>query len=198
MAYVYRYRDINDGIIKYVGIVWSDNRTLSQRVKEHEKDDWYSKGNWWIEYANVDIKSRTDAEYIESHLIAHYGTDKWFNKSKSGWGESSFVGKIDKWKPFYTISREVDSTEINPIKYFEKPASDYYSLDLIIRGTYKTTMEYSRKDGTVIRRPIVKQSEEIIKDYKKYLTMRANIEEVSVAEYIHWLIEKDMNEHIKK
>ena len=35
MGVVYRYIDLNDNQIKYVGIVWSGNRTLKQRVEEH-------------------------------------------------------------------------------------------------------------------------------------------------------------------
>ena len=34
---VYRYIDENDGVIKYVGIVYGNSRTLEQRVKEHRK-----------------------------------------------------------------------------------------------------------------------------------------------------------------
>ena len=37
MAIVYRYTDLADNTIKYVGIVWSGNRTLKQRDEEHRK-----------------------------------------------------------------------------------------------------------------------------------------------------------------
>lgn len=101
MGYIYRYTDCNDGIIKYVGIVWSDNRKLSQRINEHQDDYWYNKGDWKIEYLEKDISSRTDAEYIESHLISLYHTDKWFNRSKAEWGVSSYID-IDEsdWKDY--------------------------------------------------------------------------------------------------
>lgn len=101
MGYIYRYTDCNDGIIKYVGIVWSNNRTLKQRIKEHEHDYWYSKGDWTIEYLEKDINSRTDAEYIESHLISLYHTNEWYNNTKSKWGISSYID-IDEsdWKDF--------------------------------------------------------------------------------------------------
>lgn len=101
MGYVYRYIDCNDGIIKYVGIVWSDNRKLSRRIKEHQNDYWYDKGDWKIEYLEKDISSRTDAEYIESHLISLYHTDKWYNLSKAAWGVSSYID-IDEsqWKDY--------------------------------------------------------------------------------------------------
>lgn len=37
MAWVYRYTDLSDNIIKYIGIVWGKNRTLKQRLIEHKK-----------------------------------------------------------------------------------------------------------------------------------------------------------------
>ena len=49
MAYVYRYIDENDGIIKYVGIVYK--RMIDVRIKAHASvDDWRDKGNWRVEY----------------------------------------------------------------------------------------------------------------------------------------------------
>lgn len=59
MGYVYRYTDIADGIVKYVGIVSSENRTLLQRVKEHQTyDDWCNGSQWKIEY--LEINNKTD------------------------------------------------------------------------------------------------------------------------------------------
>lgn len=97
MAYVYRYTDLSDGIIKYVGIVWSENRTLDQRINEHKKDEWYSGKNWKIEFICEDIESRTDAEYFESHYISLFKTDSWFNRSKCGWGISKYLPKRNDW-----------------------------------------------------------------------------------------------------
>lgn len=97
MAVVYKYTDLSDNIVKYVGIVWSDNRTLSQRVSEHKNDDWYIGRKWKIEYIKRNIKTRSDAELIESHYISKYHTDMFFNKRKSGWGESQFIDGEDEW-----------------------------------------------------------------------------------------------------
>ena len=41
MPYIYRYIDKKDMIVKYIGIVHNNNRTLEQRIKEHAKDKWY-------------------------------------------------------------------------------------------------------------------------------------------------------------
>lgn len=100
MGYVYRYRDKADNIIKYVGIVWSENRTLSQRIKEHKINDiWTHKSVWEIEYLDVNINSRTDAEYFESHYVSLYGTGNWYNKTKVDWGISSYLPDREKeWK----------------------------------------------------------------------------------------------------
>jgi len=98
MAIVYKYTDLYDDVVKYVGIVWSDNRTLADRVREHQSDDWYEKGRWKIEYLVKSISSRTDAELLERHYISKYETYKWYNKSKAHWGECTlFEDYEDKW-----------------------------------------------------------------------------------------------------
>lgn len=40
MAIVYRYIDLRDNIIKYVRIVWANNRTLDDRIREHSANDF--------------------------------------------------------------------------------------------------------------------------------------------------------------
>ena len=79
--YVYRYTDLTDNIIKYVGIVWSKNRTLEQRIKEHYLyDEWCNGKQWKVEYLEIDNK--TDCEGLEGHFISLYETNKWYNKGK--------------------------------------------------------------------------------------------------------------------
>ena len=60
-------------IVKYIGIVHNNNRTLEQRIKEHAKDKWYIGKDWMIEY--VKLATRSEAEAFESHYISKYGTD---------------------------------------------------------------------------------------------------------------------------
>lgn len=99
MAYVYRYIDLNDKKIKYVGIVWSENRTLSQRLNEHLKSDNWCNNNYKIEYLKV--ANRTEAESLESHFIALYKTYKFYNNAKADWGINSFVPDMENdWKEF--------------------------------------------------------------------------------------------------
>lgn len=94
MGYVYRYTDLSDGIIKYIGIIWSENRTIIQRIQEHYLyDDWCKNKRWKIEYIVIDNK--TDCEGLEGHFISLYNTGKWYNKSKVKWGISKIYSMIN-------------------------------------------------------------------------------------------------------
>lgn len=98
MGFLYRYIDLEDDIVKYVGIVHSKNRTLQQRLKDHHKDSWYEPNRFKIQMVDCGEMSRTDLEYLESHFIAFYETYKWFNKSKANWGCSSIIDSSKyKW-----------------------------------------------------------------------------------------------------
>lgn len=101
MAYVYRYVDIVDNIIKYVGIVYGESRSLEQRINEHKNDYWYKNSIWKVEYLDIEIRTRTDAEFYESHFISYFQTDKYYNISKSGWGVSDLISNDEsQWKTF--------------------------------------------------------------------------------------------------
>lgn len=84
---VYRYIDINDEQIKYIGIC--NNGKLPERHRSHMSDDWFRSGEYVCEY--IKFHNRTETEAMESHLISVYGTDKFYNKAKAGWGEASFI-----------------------------------------------------------------------------------------------------------
>lgn len=110
--YVYRYIDNNDDKIKYIGIT---SRPLKQRIEEHKKNEqWEALGSWRIEYFIVDTKSQSEA--WESHLIALYQTDKWYNKAKSGWGKiKQFMPVKIKWRIYS------DNNEVVDIPYEKLP-----------------------------------------------------------------------------
>lgn len=142
MGYVYRYTDLADNTIKYVGIVWSDNRTLEQRINEHDaNDEWCKTRKWKIEYIKENINTRTDAEYFESHYISLYGTDKYFNTKKTGWGISTFLPERSDWKEFNQLKQKEKSRVVNAAqdtcnnkKYFRLDITEYKKyLDLISR-----------------------------------------------------------------
>lgn len=99
MGYVYRYIDQSDNIIKYVGIVWAGS--LRKRIKQHQREEKFNHIDWKIEYIHENIDSRTDAEYFEAHYISLYGTDKYLNISKSGWGISNYLpDRESEWKEY--------------------------------------------------------------------------------------------------
>lgn len=121
MGYLYRYTDLNDGIIKYVGIVYSEKRSLTKRIKEHEKDFWYGLGNWKIEYVE-NIQTRMDAEILEAYYINLYKSDKWYNRAKASWGNCTLFNENMfsniRWQDiscyYQNISKQ--KIEINKIK----------------------------------------------------------------------------------
>ena len=97
MGWVYKFTDLSDEKVKYVGIVYAEGRTLYQRVYEHFRDDEWCKGDFRIEYINVN--SRTDASAYESHYITLYKTYEYFNKDKSDWGLSEYLLNRDsEWE----------------------------------------------------------------------------------------------------
>lgn len=84
---VYRFIDETDNKIKYVGITRRDR--ISDRMLLHKECDiWKDLGIW-----------KSEAEAFESHLITLYGTDKYFNTMKVGWGLNQYLPDIEnKWK----------------------------------------------------------------------------------------------------
>lgn len=154
MGYVYRYIDKSDGIIKYVGIVWSENRSLKQRIKEHSINDfWCKKSEWYIEYIEENINSRTDAEYFEAHYISLYETDKYYNKSKSGWGISSYLpNRENEWEKY--TGEEIVSKNLEHIYLIHWTNDNDFeikSLPVIKKKCYKKCEEYEehcRKCGS--------------------------------------------------
>lgn len=110
---VYRYIDENDGIIKYVGIVYGNSRTLEQRVKEHRKDEWYNFGIWRIEYFSDGLQTRSDCEIWEGHLIAKYKTSDWYNKAKTSWGICKYLPQEPEWLVYMVEDEENKIVEKN-------------------------------------------------------------------------------------
>lgn len=138
MAIIYRYIDLRDNIIKYVGIVWANNRTLDDRIREHSANDSWCKGGYWkVEYLNRDIQNRMDAELLEAHYIGKFDTGKWYNTYKSSWGRSTLLDDSnDQWIEYgiicntfsNTVSSKYDSLKI---QWIGTP-NDTYSVQLSV------------------------------------------------------------------
>ena len=94
MPYIYKYTDKEDGIVKYVGIIKSDNN-FPRRFNQHSySDEWCFSKDWDIEYCY--FGSVSDVEVLEGHFITLYHTTEWYNKAKAGWGLCSFAPDV-KW-----------------------------------------------------------------------------------------------------
>ena len=98
MKYVYRYTDLSDGIIKYVGIVCRKCEDgLQRRIKEHAQNDvWTFNKSWKIEY--IEVETLNDAHSLESHFIAKYNTSDWYNIQSAKEGLLSFINDDFEWK----------------------------------------------------------------------------------------------------
>lgn len=131
MAVVYRYFNTDTKEYDYIGIVYSEHRTLKQRVYEHSKEPQFQNGNYIIEYFNV--ATHTDAEVWEAHLIAKYETNKRLNKSKAFWGTCSYLpDDKDMWIKF-GVENKKDEDEETYIKEDESFFEHYgvYPRDIL-------------------------------------------------------------------
>jgi len=91
---VYRYIDLEDKTVKYIGIVHKSN--LEKRLLAHaSKDSWALDGCWQVEYFECD--NRSEAEAFESHLIALHETYKYYNKAKKDWGINKYLPDVSSW-----------------------------------------------------------------------------------------------------
>lgn len=92
VPYVYKYTDLQDGTVKYVGIIRTDSN-FPMRFIQHKSDRWHKTSYWHIEY--FEVETVTDAEAIEGHLIWLYGTGEYYNKAKTTWGKCTFIPEAD-------------------------------------------------------------------------------------------------------
>lgn len=98
MPYVYKYTDLKDNQVKYIGIIKKDSN-FPARFYQHKRDWWHAEGEWSISY--IEVATQTDAEMLEAHLIEFYNTTKFYNRAKAGWGLSSYLPDADtlEWIP---------------------------------------------------------------------------------------------------
>lgn len=106
MPFVYKYVNRNTDDVEYVGIS-RDKERLYKRFADHSRDPWYEPFKYDIYYSEV--ASQTDAEALEGHFIAHYGSDKFYNKAKAKWGECSFAPYVE-WSKYDPDSRIFNRT----------------------------------------------------------------------------------------
>jgi hypothetical protein len=159
MQYVYRY--VKNKNVMYVGIT----NNMRRRVREHKQDKLSSLDGATVQYFAV--KTRADAELLETYLINHYKTGEHFNVSKTKKGEVSFLGdlsklpwveyngKIERKMPCFTINDlfPKSKTEVKIVKapVLPKGASedqildDFYRQEEELRKWLDDDEESSRK-----------------------------------------------------
>lgn len=128
-GYVYKYVDTRDGIVKYVGLVNPGN-SLMQRVRQHENDIWYHD-DFDIYY--IEVNTKTDCEFLESHFIQYYKSYKYYNKAKTHWGESSYIdGEEFHWKKYYKNTKvkikSIGSKGLNSMLFAQKMCEDVNNI----------------------------------------------------------------------
>jgi hypothetical protein len=136
---VYRYIDMSDGTIKYVGIVC--NGTVANRHKAHSKEEWYVDGQYLVEY--IVVNNRSEAEAIESHLISLYGTDQYYNKAKTGWGINALLPTEFDWKPVITTIDDLVKDIQSSCNYYDDKYNGKIPTDRI--RDYIKEIDYIRQ-----------------------------------------------------
>ena len=182
MGKVYRYIDIRDNFIKYVGIVYGENRTLEQRHKEHIKNEIWCDENFIVQYLDIPVNNRTEAETLESHFISLYGSGKWYNKSKSNWGQSSFLPQFDEndWQELdYVFTsqdienikrKRINSNQNNNLLNNEKLNKIIEKLDILIENninSFESINRLIKYDGLDNKEILIEKLDALIKDNKK-------------------------------
>ncbi len=100
LQYVYKYVDDTSRVV-YVGIT----NDIQNRVRQHKHDKLRAVKNPIIYY--FPVKYRADADMLETYLINHYGTGKYYNVSKTQKGDFSFFDICDDL-PWHRYSSKVD------------------------------------------------------------------------------------------
>lgn len=113
MYFVYRYIDLADEIIKYVGIT----NNLEYRIKQHEQDDWCSRRKWRIEY--FETENKAEAYAFETHYINLYKTGEYFNKAQVGQGINKYLPE-QKWIEYGKLLKEEKKRKCSLQKEIEK------------------------------------------------------------------------------
>lgn len=116
MAFVYRYLNPDSDEVVYIGKTSGDSiESLRSRIAAHAAEDKFKKGapcsGWRIEY--VDGLTPADADILETALINSCKPSVLFNKSKTGWGNSSMVNLSNlEWRQWERSRRSPDSLPI--------------------------------------------------------------------------------------
>ena len=121
MPYIYRYIDIENEEVVYIGKVqgvndmW--NNPLKKRHNQHKHDEWYKQiGNKNLIMQYIELNNHADADILETWLISKYAnTGQLKNKAKTRWGESNLELSDEVFGKWKTYGKNIALTE-NAIK----------------------------------------------------------------------------------
>lgn len=132
MGYIYRYKDLKDNKIKYIGIVYGNKNSIKTRHWQHKgKDKWCKLSDFECEYLDYEVTNKTDLHLLEAHFIGKYKTFNYFNISKGDWGESNLIIDIpDNWKTLDKLITKKGDGDYLP-KVFEIPGEILVSPQFI-------------------------------------------------------------------
>lgn len=183
MFYVYRYIDIFDNIIKYIGKV--TEQELCQRIRQHSYEEKFQNSDWRIEY--IVCKTRTQADAYESHFIAKYKTYRFLNVAKANWGiMPELEGVHFKWISYYDVQYSNSKNFYGSIVLLSQLVNEcskknsivmcYLASDLFGNETLDTylsmiSLYISAQDGYSIKNEFDYNEP----DYDSYLYNKANI-----------------------
>lgn len=125
MQYVYKYVDDSSRVV-YVGIT----NNMVKRIYQHKKDKLKEIKNPVIYY--FPVKYRADADMLETYLINHYNTGKYFNVAKTNKGEVSFFDICDKL-PWTMFKGSVDES-IKPFIVSDVSEKIYVEKSVVINA----------------------------------------------------------------
>lgn len=87
--YVYKYVDIKDQKVKYVG----KTTNINKRIKDHERDKWFLNSTYDIYY--IECNTKADMDCLETYFIGYYGSCEYYNVAKN-WGNVTLNLTIDE------------------------------------------------------------------------------------------------------
>lgn len=128
MPWIYKYVDTEDNVVKYVGLVYRDERiALYNRLHDHLND--FNNNNRWLPYNTRSfkifvlspdvVKTKSDAEILEGHFICKYETYKYMNDKKWDWGLCSFIADdLCHWIDADEIFKDFDDCRLKETREF--------------------------------------------------------------------------------
>lgn len=189
MEFVYRY--LEGCAVVYIGIT----NNLENRIRQHKFDKLGRVVSPRIQY--ICVENRADAEMLETYLINHFGTGKYYNVAKSNKGPVSFldsaVGAMN-WRDYHPGTPIVQ--EIFKVSQDTKVVTEYVevnrggrSIAQQIRETdakLQETLDYVESEITLCDR-FIESFETMIRAKKNGVTSFSLPGEIGTWRFAEWI-----------